>query len=312
MGGIEPSDAMAKDYYRIVVLSDIHLPGRNFPKKEKALADINAWPDIDLVVVTGDILSLGGDAGQYALAKQFFGKLTKPVCFIGGNHDYIYPDSYPINPATGHHLKEPSPENREKKLSHFKKMWDLQELFYSRRVGGYLLVFLSPDDLTSINYAQMTERQLEWLCTELQESEHLPTIIFFHAPLIGTLSSVKITRSKSPESHYAEPAEKIRAILKQNPQVFLWVCGHVHFAPTNRDFKSGQNVFEGQVTAIHNADMDGSSTLSHEDLKGTKHDELWTNSLFLYRDRVIVRTFDHTKDCWMTDLDREIFPRETR
>ena len=299
---------MTKEYYRIVVLSDIHLPGRNFPKKGKAIADVNAWPDTDLVVVTGDILSLGGDAGQYVLAKQFFGKLTKPVCFIGGNHDYIYPDSYPVNPATGHHLKEPSPENREKKLVHFKKVWGLQELFYSRRMGDYLLVFLSPDDLISINYAQMTDRQLRWLHTVLKENEQVPTIIFFHAPLVGTLCSVKITRSKSPESQYAEPAERIRGILMQNPQVFLWVSGHVHFAPTNKDFKSDQNVYEGQVTAIHNPDMDGSSTLSHEDLKGTEHDELWTNSLFLYQDRVIVRTYDHTRDCWMTDLDRVVFP----
>lgn len=303
-------DTLEKDYQRIVILSDIHLPGDNFPQKETMLAEINTWIDVDLVVITGDILIDGGDESQYVLAKKFFLNLTRPVCFIGGNHDYIYPDNYPINPTTGHHLKEPSPANREKKLTRFKIEWGLQELFYSKKIGSYLLVFLSPDDLFSYHYAQMTDRQLRWLSSELRQNWHVPTIIFFHAPLFGTLSSVKITRSTSPESHYAEPREKIRKILKNNPHVFLWVSGHVHLAPTNKDFKSDQNVYEGQVTVIHNADMEGSSILSQEDLEETKHDQLWTNSLYLYPDKVLIRTFDHIRECWMTDLERVVIPKK--
>lgn len=309
-GGIDTSDAVKKDYWRIVILSDVHLPGQNFPEKEKALAKINAWPDVDLVAVTGDILSMGGDIGQYAYVKNFFGKLTKPVCFIGGNHDYIYPDSYPINPATGHHLKNPSPENRREKLQSFKENLGLQDLFYSRRMGGYLLVFLSPDDLTSNHYAQMTDRQLRWLSAELRGNARLPTVIFFHAPLVGTLSTAKITRSRSPESHYAEPRDRIREILKENAQVFLWISGHVHFAPANKDFSSELNIYERQVTVIHNPDMEGNSVFSHEDLTATKHERLWTNSLYLHRDYVRVRTFDHTGGGWMTDLDRVVSPRK--
>lgn len=34
---------------------------------------------------------------------------------------------------------------------------------------------------------------------------------------------------------------------------------------------------------------------------------VWTNSLFLYPDRVVVKTYDHGKGAWMRKLEREIF-----
>src|SRR5512143_770866 len=117
-----------REYYQIVVLSDVHLPGNILAQKEKALATINSWPDVDLVAVTGDIVATGGDRDQYAFAQRFFANLDKPKAFVGGNHDYIYPDSYPINKATGHHEKEASPAIRQQKLERFKQTWGLQEI----------------------------------------------------------------------------------------------------------------------------------------------------------------------------------------
>jgi predicted MPP superfamily phosphohydrolase len=86
------TDAPDKGYFQVVVLSDVHLPGNILPQKEKAVATINSWPEVDLVAVTGDIVATGGDGEQYAFAQRFFANLKKPKAFIGGNHDYIYPD----------------------------------------------------------------------------------------------------------------------------------------------------------------------------------------------------------------------------
>lgn len=308
--GKEPRvGAPDRGYFQIVVLSDVHLPGNILPQKEKAVAAINSWPDVDLVAVTGDIVATGGDREQYAFAQRFFAGLNKPKAFIGGNHDYIYPDSYPVNPATGHHQKETSPEIRQKKLELFKKTWGLPEIFYSKRAGGYLLLFLTPDDLFTENYSQMTDRQLNWLEAELQSHKSIPTIVFFHAPLQGTYASQRILKSKSPDSYNAEPAEKIRPILLQNPQVFMWVAGHLHIAPSNRDFHSEINRFEKNVMVIHNTDMNGSSLFSDTDMKSTRHETIWTNSLFLYPDRVVVRTYDHRQGRWLDSLERTIMPR---
>lgn len=302
--GIKP-DA-GKGFYQIVVLSDVHIPGNNLPIKEKALQTVNSWGDVDMVAVTGDIVATGGSPEQYAAAQKFFGKLDKPLRVVGGNHDYIYPDSYPRNPATGHTLKEASPDHRQAKLEKFKKTWGLKEIYSSERLGNYLLVFLTPDELVSNNYAQMTDRQLQWFREELQRNKTLPTIVFFHAPLEGTYKSQYIAKATTPDSYNAEPAGKIREILLQNKQVFLWVSGHLHIAPLSKSFNSPINLYEKQVWVIHNADMNGSSLFSEEAMKSTRHDTIWTNSLFLYPDRVTVRTYDHKKNLWLNDMERTI------
>jgi len=79
--------------YHLVVLGDPHLPGKFLPAKERVLQTINAWADLDAVVVLGDICEDAGTAVEYAAAKQFFATLTKPVFFIAGNHDYFYEES---------------------------------------------------------------------------------------------------------------------------------------------------------------------------------------------------------------------------
>jgi 3',5'-cyclic AMP phosphodiesterase CpdA len=299
------SDA-GKGSHQIAVLSDVHIPGNNLPLKERALQAVNSWSDVDLVVVTGDIVATGGSAEEYASAKAFFSKLDKPLRMVGGNHDYIYPDSYPRNPATGHTLKEPSPEHRYAKLERFKKTWGLKELFYSERLGNYLLVFLTPDELVSNNYAQMTDRQLHWLRDELERNKKLPTIVFFHAPLAGTYKSRYIAKTTTPDSYNAEPAGKIRDILLKNKQVILWVCGHLHIAPPNQSYNHSINLYENQVWVIHNADMNGSSFFSEEAMKATKHYTIWTRTLVLYPNRVVVRTYDHKHGLWLKHVERTI------
>jgi 3',5'-cyclic-AMP phosphodiesterase len=296
-----------KSYYQIVILSDIHLPGNILTAKEKAIQTINSWKDVDMVAVIGDIVAKGGSPEEFAFAKKFLGKVNKPLRVVGGNHDYIYPDSYPSNPATGHTLKEASPAAREKKLERFKETWGLKEIFYSEKMGGFMLVFLTPDDLVSNNYTEMSDRQLAWLDEELGRNRKVPTIVFFHGPLEGTYTSQMILKATTPDSYNAEPAKKIREILLKNQQVFLWVSGHVHIAPPSGSFKSEINLYEKQIWVIHNADMNGDSIFSDTDMKkAPRHDTIWTNSIFLYPDRVVVKTYDHKQGLWLKNLERTI------
>ncbi|TRZ69303.1 MAG: hypothetical protein D4S02_02365 [Rhodocyclaceae bacterium] len=295
------------DRHQIVVFSDTHLPGNIVSEKERVLQTVNSWTDVDMVVVTGDIVSKGGSAEEFAYARQFFSKLTKPLRVIGGNHDYIYPDSYPPNPATGHTLKEASAEARKAKLERFKQTWGLKEVHYAERMGNYLLIFLTPDDLVSNNYTQMSEQQLAWLDETLSRNRDIPTIIFFHGPLEGSYTTQRIIKATTPDSYNAEPARKIREILLRHDQVFLWVAGHLHLAPMNPSFNSAINLYERQVWVIHNADMNGDSIFSDTDMKkAPRHDTIWTNSLVLLPDRVLVKTFDHKRGIWLSELNRTI------
>jgi predicted MPP superfamily phosphohydrolase len=82
--------------------------------------------------------------------------------------------------------------------------------------------------------------------------------------------------------------------IYKNPQVFLWVAGHMHVSATNQSFRSDVNVYERQVTTIHATDMN--------------RERIWTDSLFFYPDRVVVKTFDHKTGAWMEKLARTVLP----
>ena len=53
-------------------------------------------------------------------------------------------------------------------------------------------------------------------------------------------------------------------------------------------------VYEGRVTVIHNSDLERKRP--------------WTNVLYLYPERVVVRTYDHWQKSWRPDLERTIRP----
>lgn len=280
-------------YQQIVILSDTHLPGENLSVKEKVVETINSWEDTDMVVVLGDIVATSGTVDEYIFAKRFLDGLNKPYRVIGGNHDYIYNDSFLINEETGCHFKETCSEVRKEKLELFRRTWSLKEIFYSERMGDYLLVFLTADGLFTNNYTEMSFRQLQWLDAELERNKELPTIIFFHGPLKGSYASKRISKT-NPDSNDAEPAGIIKEILIKNKQVFLWVAGHKHIRASDEDFDSSINLYENQVWVIHNP------TLEHS----KNQDKIWTNSLFLYSDRVEIRTYDHIQEQWLKTLDR--------
>jgi 3',5'-cyclic AMP phosphodiesterase CpdA len=268
--------------------------------KEEVIENINSWSDVDMIVLLGDICAEFGTVEEYTYANKFLDQLNKPLYPVVGNHDYLYEDNIP-----GKHVKA-SYTIRKKKLQRFKETFSLQEVFYSKRVGGYLLIFLSTDDLYSGNNTEISGKQIDWLQSELSKNKDIPTIIFFHAPLKGTLMGNN--KYVGDDKHIAQPNRKIRKIILENAQIFLWISGHYHIAPTNANFNHKVNIYEQQVVNIHNCDMDGRSHLSEADYEGKGHSNIWTNSLYLYPDKVILKTYDHKKNRWLEELKREIKP----
>jgi 3',5'-cyclic-AMP phosphodiesterase len=288
----------AEGYYRIVLLSDTHLPVKAFNDKDKAkqdkiiaaknkvLEDINNWQDVGEIAVLGDVVGDTGTDKEYAYAENFFSKLHKPISFITGNHDYIYQD----NPSSSGHYVKGDAKSRLLKLEKFKQAFGLSQLFYEKKVAGYLLIFLSIDSLDSPYLAQMSQEELSWLKATLKNNSKVPTIIFFHAPLEGTLSDYN-TKANKP-SYCAQPAAEIDKIIESNKQIALWVSGHTHTPATNPSFASNINLYKGRVLNVHNSDMERTT--------------IWTNSLFLYPDKIVIRTFNHKTETWMPELERTV------
>lgn len=289
----------AEGYYRIVLLSDTHLPTKTFNVKDKdkeeriisaknkVIEDVNSWQDVGEIAVLGDVVGDTGTDKEYAYAKEFFSKLHKPISFIVGNHDYIYQD----NPSSSGRYVKGDANSRLLKLAKFKKTFGLSQLFYEQKVQGYLLVFLSVDSLYSPYLAQMSSEELSWLKDTLKKNQSVPTIIFFHAPLEGTLNNYNKNANKP--SFIAQPAAEIDKIIAANKQIVLWVSGHTHTPATNPSFASNVNFYKGgRLMNLHNSDMERTT--------------IWTNSLFLYPDKIVIRTFNHKTETWMQELERTI------
>lgn len=281
-----PAEAAERTYRHIVVLGDPHFPGQYMEAKEQVLRTVNSWPDVDLVVAAGDLCEDRGTVEEYRTVKRFFGGLAKPFLPVPGNHDVVYRDE--LN-ANGRRVRGDD-ATREEKRRRFREAFSLRADYHSRKEGGYLLVFLSPERPEHL--AEMSYRQVDWLRSELKKHRRLPTIVFFHAPLRGTLPDYNF-RVNTP-NYIAQPADRIHDVLMENPQVFLWVSGHTHTVPFRDGFASPINTYGKRVTNIHNPDLNRA--------------RIWTNSLYLFPDRVVVRTYDHGKGAWLTEFERIIRP----
>src|SRR5688572_20855626 len=70
-----------------VHLSDTHIgSGTGADDLRRTVNDINANPDIQFMVISGDITEFGSDE-EIKLAKQILDSLNKPWHIIPGNHD---------------------------------------------------------------------------------------------------------------------------------------------------------------------------------------------------------------------------------
>lgn len=292
-------EAGGKDaaYYRIVVMGDPHLPVRerevkDIAKRERIIAakesvaeDINSWPDVGEIAVLGDIAAQFGVVEEYEYAKNFLGRFRKPVYLVTGNHDYMYQDEFS---AEGKFVRGDA-ISRQRKLERFRELFGLNSLFYTHRAGNYQLFYMSPDSLASHHLTEISDAQLTWFQAELKKHADIPAIIFFHAPLPHTLLSYN--KTVNTPDFIVQPADRLRDIISENRRIVLWVSGHTHTPATNESYALEQvNLYAGQVHNIHTPDMD--------------REIIWTNSLYLYADKIITRTFNHNSKQWMDNLDR--------
>ncbi|MEJ2672902.1 MAG: metallophosphoesterase, partial [Deltaproteobacteria bacterium] len=218
--------------YRLVVLGDPHLPGKFLPEKIAVIRTINAWSDVALVVAVGDICERFGTEKEYFAARHFFSRLKKPFIPIPGNHDFILKD----NRGPGNKFTLGSAADRQKKLTRFQRTFKISQLYHRKQVENYQLIFLATDNLYSDQITCISPKQLQWLQAELQRHPKNPTIIFFHSPLYLTISNSYKTAYE--DNNFAQPRKAIDEVLKKNPQVFLWVCGHIHLPATSKDFRA--------------------------------------------------------------------------
>lgn len=297
--GLWPLEGMAapgKDYCHILLLSDLHLPWREkkFPArgeqqkiweaKSKIITNINMWKDVDEVALLGDLAARYGCEEEFAWVDMYLDGLSTPWYAIAGNHDYAYANE----PGEVGKLKRAPYATKQAKLLAFTKRYHLPSIYYARSIGKYRLLYLAPDAGSDLN-VELSQAQIDWLEGEISAHNKAPMLFFCHAPLMGTLRTYG--KKINTPSTTAQPADKLFDILGKCPKGSLWISGHTHTPVTNDSFADDSvNRFNANLVNIHNPTID------------KRH--MCTNSLYLYPDRITVRTYDHTKGIWLDNLER--------
>jgi len=226
----------------LAVMADLHAKPESLPILQKAVARVNSLKDIFALAIVGDLCSQLGTNAEYEVLRRGLKDLSVPAYAVPGNHDVLYKD----NLVNGE-KKRGTPAEKKYKHGLFKKTLNLKSLYYAKKAGGHLLVFLPNDSLSAIPCVLPSDDAFEFLRKTLRENRDIPTIIFCHAPLAGSYGDKK---TMPPLQANAQPARKIQKILKDNPQVYLWFAGHLHITPSQKYFNCNENKVGG-VTVIH-------------------------------------------------------------
>ncbi|WP_028129886.1 metallophosphoesterase [Selenomonas sp. AE3005] len=286
-----------KDYYHIVLISDLHLPVRtkSFPaaadqknvweKKQKLLQTINAWTDVDEVALLGDLAARYGKEAEFKVVDEYVSALRYPYYAVAGNHDYAYKDE-PVNKKK-QKLAQGTLSEKKAKLAAFQKRYHLPAAYYARDVGNCRLLYLSPDGCGS--NVELSAEQLAWLQQEIATHKNGPVLFFCHGPLKGTLRTYN--KKINTVSATAKPDTKLAEIMAAVPPGSLWISGHTHTPPTNDSYADiSVNRVNRNLVNIHNPTIDAK--------------KLYTNSLYIYKDKIVIRTYDHNNGIWLQELER--------
>ena len=286
-----------KDYYHIVIISDLHLPVRtkSFPaaadqknvweKKQKLLQTINAWTDVDEVALLGDLAARYGKEAEFKVVDEYVGALRYPYYAVAGNHDYAYKDE-PVNKKK-QKLAQGTLSEKKAKLAAFQKRYHLPAAYYARDVGNCRLLYLSPDGCGS--NVELSAEQLAWLQQEIATHKNGPVLFFCHGPLKGTLRTYN--KKINTVSATAQPDTKLAEIMAAVPPGSLWISGHTHTPPTNDSYADiSVNRVNKNLVNIHNPTIDAK--------------KIYTNSLYIYKDKIVIRTYDHNNGIWLQALER--------
>ncbi len=307
LGGCGKADGAkqaAEKYTRLTIISDLHVPSPRDEEKRKVLRDINGWDDVTKVVALGDMVYRRGIEEEMKASAQLLSILQKPRIVVAGNHDFLYEDYY----SEGEKLVRANPAKRAAKLKSFMEHFKIEKLYHSEDLSGYHLIYLSLNDVNGKSSVGLDEAEQSWLAKDLSENRGKPTIIFCHAPLDGTAGSIN---KKKWFNQVVQPSEKIMNILLENPQVKLWVAGHLHrgaYYPACTDERQYTNTQTG-IKGINNPSLKGEGKWQppkEGEKTSHKYPTLWTNSLYLYPDRVVVKTYDHGKGQELKELEKTI------
>ncbi len=279
-----PRPVPATPSFTLAVMADMHICKENVDNCKLAVKAINGMRDVKGVAVLGDSVKDRATQTQFDLVVEVLAKLKAPKWVVAGNHDYLYADALKSNGDKQRGTKA----SKAAKLERLRKAFDGKALHFAKVRDGYLLVFLSVDALEGKSIVTYSKKALRFLRKTLEAHPKMPTIVLAHAPLMGSYKPAPDGGGLSPFQATVQPAEEFADILRDNPQVFLWVAGHRHATPNTKSYLSHKKV--GRVSTVRTPNI--------------KAKTAWFLTLELQPKAVVVRTYDAKNKRFLRKLDR--------
>jgi outer membrane protein assembly factor BamB/Icc-related predicted phosphoesterase len=163
------SNAQEKEPFSFALLSDTHVNENSTDPSEdlmQAIRDINGMPDIEFVVITGDITEFGSDA-ELIKADSILQQLNKPWYVIPGNHDTNWSESG---------------------TNSFAKILGKERFAFSSH--GILFVGCGSGPNMRMAPGLVPQEDIVWLRSVLEKAEQNQPVIFFnHYPINESLAN---------------------------------------------------------------------------------------------------------------------------
>ena len=247
---ISVSPALAYDHVKFITFSDIHLSidGENTMKMGKdsvAIAQTcvktaNETPDLDFVLVTGDLLQ-DGEPWNLDKIKEIFDDLKVPYYVIFGNHDLS-----PVNP------KFPSISKSSFIYTFQGHGFNGNRPYWSTDpLAGLHLIGLDTS-LVGTWGGEVPQSQLKWLDNDLKANKDKLSIVLSHHGFLPCIEDDKTTKANFVTSNSGQ----VRTVLENNKVKFV-ISGHHHLTnlvklndinyfttPSTTSFPCGYTVYE--------------------------------------------------------------------
>ncbi|WP_207428731.1 PQQ-binding-like beta-propeller repeat protein [Pedobacter sp. SYSU D00535] len=187
---IAASGILLAQSLKFAFVTDTHIGGQTAAEDlRRTVNDINSLPDLQFVILSGDITEFGSDE-ELRLAKQILDSLNKPWHIIAGNHDSNWSES-----GSNSFLKVFGGET------------------FSFAAGGYFFAATSSGPNMRMGPGQVPRENLVWLDSVLaaMPDPEMPLIYINHYP------------QDSSQNNWYEAIDRVK---KKNVQLLL--CGHGH------------------------------------------------------------------------------------
>lgn len=176
--------------FRFAWLSDVHLDSFAYAEDDlrQAIEDINADPEIDFTLVSGDLTEFG-DTREFRHFKSMIDSLKCPCLFIPGNHDVNW---------------------SENGCTVFEDIFGDQHFVYD--LAGVRFIGCGAGPMLRMGPPYIPREEIVWLDSTVRATPpSMPVVFVVHFPLDASLSN---------------SGEVIDIIKRCNVQAVL--CGHLH------------------------------------------------------------------------------------